>query len=152
MPVNEISAITNASAANAEVFSKFMEVQTNQMQAASNMLSGVSTEGEKQNVLNCITNFQNNSMRALEVYFGSQTGAAIPAVSVSVPAPVAIPAPAPVITPAPAPVSTPVISRPMSVSVPVAEAPNADPAPAAAKKKERNISELVLAVVSDKLL
>ena len=150
MPVNEISAITNASAANAEVFSKFMEVQTNQMQAASNMLSGVSTEGEKQNVLNCITNFQNNSMRALEVYFGSQTGAAIPAVSVSVPAPAAISAPAPVVTPAPTPVSTPVVSRPMSVSVPVAEAPNADPAPTAAKKNERNISELVLAVVSDK--
>ena len=150
MPVNEISAITNASAANAEVFSKFMEVQTNQMQAASNMLSGVSTEGEKQNVLNCITSFQNNSMRALEVYFGCQTGAAIPAASVTVPAPAAIPAPSPAATLAPAPVSTPVVSRPMSVSVPVAEAPNAVPASATAKKNERNISELVLAVVSDK--
>ncbi len=148
MPVSEISTLTNAAAANAEVFSKFMEVQTNQMQAASNMLSGVSSEGEKQNVLNCITNFQNNSMRALEVYFAGQAGtpvSAVPAAPVAMPAPVQA-APAAVS----APVAAPVVSTPVAMSVPVAETPKAATAPAAAKKKERNISELVLAVVSDK--
>ena len=151
MPVNEISVITNASAANAEVFSKFMEVQTNQMQAASNMLSGVSTEGEKQNVLNCITNFQNNSMRALEVYFSSQTGTLVPSAPIT---PVAIPAPVQDVpaVPVPAAVSTPapVVSTPVAMPVSVVEAPKAAPAPGAAKGKNRNVSELVLAVVSDK--
>ena len=152
MPVNEISAITNASAANAEVFSKFMEVQTNQMRAASNMLSSVSTEGEKQNVLNCITSFQNNSMRALEVYFSSQTGtpvAAAPVAPVAMPAPVQA-IPAAVSIPAAVPAPAPVVSAPAAMPVTVVEVPKAAPAPAAAKKNDRNVSELVLAVVSDK--
>ena len=156
MPVNEISTVPNACAANAEVFAKFMEVQTSQMQAVYNMLSSVSTESEKQNVLNCITNFQNNSMRALEVYFGTQTGAPIPAAAPMVPvaAPVAAPAPAPVAAPAPVPVAPAV---PVVVSAPVVEAP-AEPAaeaPAvtaapAAVQSSRDISALVLEVVSDK--
>ena len=153
MPVSEISPITSASAANAEVFSKFMEVQTSQMQAASNMLSGVSTEGEKQNVLSCITTFQNNSMRALEVYFAGQTGSFVPA---AVPAdPAVMPAPAPVVSVAiPAPAAPAPVAPPSPVAVPAPvtpPAPVAHPAPvAAAKKNERNISELVLTVVSDK--
>ena len=147
MPVNEISAITNATSANAEVFSKFMEVQTDQMQAVSNMLSGVRTEGEKQNVLSCITTFQNNSMRALEVYFSSQTGypvtAAAPAVMPAPTMPAAVPAPA----------AAAAIPAPAAAPVPAAKAPKAAAAPAAApaaKKSGGNVSDLVLAVVSDK--
>ena len=147
MPVNEINAIPNASSANAEVFAKFMEVQTAQMQAVYNMLSSVRTESEKQNVLNCITTFQNNSMRALEVYFGTQTGAPIPAapvVPVAIPAPVVPAVPAPVVE-----VAAPVVEAP--VAAPVVEAPVVTPEPVAAPApNNRDVSALVLEVVSDK--
>ena len=90
MEVKTSAPAANAYSANAEVFTKFMDVQTNQMQAASDMLSRASAEGEKQNVLNCITMFQNNSMRALEAYFGNQMGAPVtvpsPAAPVTMPA------------------------------------------------------------------
>ncbi len=145
MPVNEIGSITSACNANAEVFTKFMEVQTSQMQAVSNMLSGVSTEGEKQNILNCITSFQNNSMRALEVYFGSQTGTPVP---VAPAAPVAPVAPAAVSVPV-----APAVTAPAVAPAPVAEQPRAVAAPAIEpeeKKNDRNILEVVLSVVSDK--
>ena len=121
MAVNEISTITNASSANAEVFAKFMDVQTAQMQAAANMLSSVTGERERQNVLDCVATFQNNAMRALEVYFASQTGT-------------------PVVTAVPA--AVPVIPAPEEI-VPI-------PAPVEAPKPDRDIGHLVLEVVSDK--
>lgn len=106
---------------NAEVFNKFMDVQTNQMQAATDMLSQVRTESEKQNVLNCVTMFQNNSMRALEAYFGNSTN-----VSVTAPMPAK-----PIVNIAPSAISVPVeasasvtmVSAPVEVAVPKAEAP-----------------------------
>ena len=84
--------VAGAYSANAEVFSKFMDVQTHQMQAASDMLSKVSAEKEKENVLNCVTLFQNNSMRALEAYFGN---------AMNTPMTVAAPVVAPTVAPAP---------------------------------------------------
>ena len=92
-----VMPITNENA-NAEVFSKFMDVQLSQMKAASEMLSKATTESEKQNILNCITLFQNNAMRAYEAYFGNQAVA-----PVTFTAPMAVAAPAPVVE-MPAPV------------------------------------------------
>ena len=124
---------------NAEVFNKFMDVQTGQMQAASDMLSKVTAESEKQNVLNCVTLFQNNSMRALEAYFGNVTGAPVPAsvpASVPVSVPVSVPTPAKVEGPAPVPVSeavpaavaepAPAVAAVVTAEVPVAENPVAE--------------------------
>ena len=129
---------------NAEVFNKFMDVQTSQMQAASDMLSKVSAESEKQNVLDCVTMFQSNSMRALEAYFGQVTGTPVTASVAAVPSaprPAARPAPsvAPVAAPVAVPVATPVTDH-VAASAPtpvskveeaVAEAPKSEPAPAA---------------------
>ncbi len=126
MPIvqNPASA-TDVSSVNAQVFSKFMEVQTAQMQAAANMLSRATAESEKQNVLNCVSMFQNNSMRAYEAYFTDQLGTA-PA-TYTAPAPVA--APAPVVAPAP------VAAAPVPAPAPIVEAapaaPVAEPVPAA---------------------
>lgn len=142
-------AINTPYAANADVFTKFMDVQTNQMQAASDMLSKASAAKERENVLNCITMFQNNSMRALEAYFGNQTGT-----------PVSIPAPAaPVAVPAPTPVSTPApVAAPVSVSVPApAEAPAPESAPAAepapkaeAPKADVDMYAIITEAIADK--
>lgn len=127
-PMEVKNAAANTYSANAEVFNKFMDVQTSQMQAASDMLSKADAAAEKQNILNCVTMFQNNSMRALEAYFGSQTGtpvampaaASVPAASVTA-APV-LPVAAPVSVIAAAPAS--VIAAPASV---VTAAPAAEP-------------------------
>ena len=109
---------------NAEVFSKFMDVQTNQMQAANDMLSKVGTESEKQNVLNCVTLFQNNSMRALEAYFGNSTEVSITAPVVPVPTkPIVNIAPAAIPVPAEASAPVAMVSAPVEVAVPKAEAP-----------------------------
>ena len=126
----------NICSANADVFTKFMDVQTDQMQAASDMLARAATAGEMQNVLGCVTMFQNNSMRALEAYFGSQTGA-----PVTIPVPVAVSTPAPAVArapvvmptprevPAPVPgVEAPKVEAPRA-EVPRAEVPKAAPAP-----------------------
>lgn len=92
MPItNQTAPDANAYRSNAEVFSKFMDVQTAQMQAAANMLSRATTESEKQNVLNCIGIFQNNAMRAYEAYFGSRLDAPV---THTAPAPMAEEAPA----------------------------------------------------------
>ncbi len=63
-------------ALNAEVFAKFMDVQTYQIEAVSKMLqvSQAKTETEKKNVMDCISLFQNNSLAALQTYFASQSG------------------------------------------------------------------------------
>ena len=145
---------------NAEVFSKFMDVQTSQMQAASDMLSKVSADGEKQNVLNCVTLFQNNSMRALEAYFSNVTGAPVtlpvsaePAVTApaAIHVPVEVPAPAPVPVEAPAPAAPP---APVAIPAPKAEAPVMDisepaPAPAAAKPAV-DMYALITEAIADK--
>ena len=137
MEIKTAAPAANAYSANAEVLSKFMDVQTHQMQAAADMFSKANAEGEKQNVLNCVTMFQNNSMRALEAYFGNPAPAvsvapvAAPAPAISM-APVAAPtpaisvapvaAPAPAVSMAPVATATPVIAA-APVTVPMAAAP-----------------------------
>ncbi len=66
-------------ALNAEVFSKFMDVQTSQLEAVTNMLkvSQAKTETEKKHVMDCVSLFQNNSLKAFQTYFASQTGTAV---------------------------------------------------------------------------
>lgn len=66
-------------ALNAEVFSKFMDVQTSQLEAVTNMLkaSQAKTETEKKYVMDCVSLFQNNSLKAFQTYFASQTGTAV---------------------------------------------------------------------------
>ena len=155
---------------NAEVFSKFMDVQTSQMQAASDMLSKVTAESEKQNVLNCVTLFQNNSMRALETYFGGITGASVTAAPVTAapvtaapaaPAPaakpVAVEPPAPVaapaVTPAPVPAVAPATSPVEKVEMPVVEAPKAEPAPeatATVAKSSADMYAILTEAIADK--
>jgi len=113
MEIKNAAPAANAYSANAEVLSKFMDVQTHQMQAAADMFSKANAESEKQNILNCVTMFQNNSMRALEAYFGNPA----PAVSV-----------APMVSVAPAVSMTPVVSAApvtpvATVTVPVIETP-----------------------------
>jgi len=136
---------------NAEVFNKFMDVQTSQMQAASDMLSKVSAEGEKQNVLNCVTLFQNNSMRALEAYFGNATGAPV---TVSAPAepfvtaPAEIPAPAPVHVAVETPAPVPVEVHITATEVPVAETSADVPAPAV--KPADDMYALITEAIADK--
>ena len=137
-------------ALNAEVFNKFMDVQTGQMQAASDMLSKVTAESEKQNVLNCVTLFQNNSMRALEAYFGNVIGSPVTVpVAAPVVTPVAAPAPAP--TAAPAKVAEPalVASPAPKTEVPKTEAPKAVPAPVAAKPAA-NMYAVLTEAIADK--
>lgn len=129
------AAAVNTYTANAEVFNKFMDVQTSQMQAASDMLSKAGAAAEKQNILNCVTMFQNNSMRALEAYFGNQTGtpvamsapaatiapAAVPAISAAVPV-AAVSAPITTVDASTVSAATPVsaeVSVPESVPVTV---------------------------------
>jgi polyketide-type polyunsaturated fatty acid synthase PfaA len=84
----------DACSVNGEVFRRFTEVQTAQMQAAANILSKATTESEKLNALRCISLFQDNAMRAYEAYFNSQQGASVPC---STPAAPVITAPVPVI-------------------------------------------------------
>ena len=152
MEVKTSAPAANAYSANAEVFTKFMDVQTNQMQAASDMLSRASAEGEKQNVLNCITMFQNNSMRALEAYFGNQMGAPVtvpsPAAPVTMPAPVA--ALAPVAAPAaiPAPKAEPVkVAPPKTEATKPVETPKAAPDPV---KPAVDVYAVITEAIADK--
>lgn len=67
---------TQLQALNAEVFAKFMDVQTYQIEAVTKMLqvSQAKTENEKKDVMDCISLFQNNSLAALQTYFANQTG------------------------------------------------------------------------------
>jgi len=125
-------------------------VQTSQMQAASDMLSKVSAEREKENVLNCVTLFQNNSMRALEAYFGNVTG--VPAAAsapISVPdvAPASAPVvvPTPVVTPAPAPVAT-TVEKP--IAAPIAEPTKEVPVQAA--KPSADMYALITEAIAEK--
>ena len=149
--VKTAAPAANAYSANADVFSKFMDVQTSQMQSASDMLSRASAEGEKQNILSCVTLFQNNSMRALEAYFGSQMDTPVtvlaapapiaPAASAVAPAPVAVPAPEAV----PAPVTAPIpVEAP---AVPKAEQPKVAPAP---KKAAVDVYAVITEAIADK--
>lgn len=67
------NTVTTANA-NAEVFNKFMDVQTTQLDAVASLLTNhAKTENDKKNILDCINQFQNNSLRALELYFGNPT-------------------------------------------------------------------------------
>ena len=130
MPVPQtVVPAADACSANAQVFGKFMDVQAAQMQAAANILANARTESEKQNVLSCVSLFQNNSMRAYEVYFNDQLDAPMTATAPAtipasvVPAVVSAPAPvvsAPVVEVAPAPVveatPAPVVEPPVASS------------------------------------
>lgn len=146
---------------NAEVFAKFMDVQTSQMEAVTNMLkaSQAKTQAEKKDIMDCITQFQNNSLKAFQTYLASQMGADISLDETYLPkaeAPAAFQETAPIAQVAPvtvAPVAQavslvePVVQTASIVADPVAESVPAAPE---VKKYDRNISELVLAVVSDK--
>lgn len=124
MPItNQTAPASDAYRANAEVFSKFMDVQVSQLKTAAEMLSKVTTEEEKQNVLNCISLFQNNAMRAYEAYFGIQPDA-----------PVTFAAPAPMVVEAPA----------VDVPAPVAEEPPA------AEPAGVDVYEIFLNAIADK--
>lgn len=131
MPKNEITApAANAYTTNAEVFAKFMDVQTSQMQTASEMLSKVHSDTETQSILNCLSLFQNNAMRAYELYFQNQLGSPVSAPAPSVP--VCIPTPeriAPTVSSVS--VATPVpTAAPVTEEVPVAaSAPVSTPVP-----------------------
>lgn len=71
-PMSNTVTSVNAANANAEVFNKFMDVQTAQLQAVADLLTNhAKTENDKKNILDCINQFQNNSLKALELYFGS---------------------------------------------------------------------------------
>ena len=65
--------VKNIQTANAEVFGKFMDVQKAQLNAVVKMLefSNSKSESEKKNILDLITMFQNNSMQALQTFFGN---------------------------------------------------------------------------------
>lgn len=131
-------------ALNAEVFAKFMDVQTSQLEAVTNMLkaSQAKTQAEKKDIMDCINQFQNNSLKAFQSYLASQTGAEISVDEPWIPeAPVAA---------AHAAQAAPVVAPAVQVA-PIVETPAVEAAPAAAtKKNDRNIFELVLNVVSDK--
>lgn len=139
-------------ALNAEVFSKFMDMQTTQLEAVTNMLkaSQAKTEAEKKNVMDCIGQFQNNSLKALQTYFASQTGMTVeveakwvqdvevPTVPVmTMPAAAAVAQAAPIeVAAAPViPQAAPVVTAPVAVE---------------ASKNKKNIHELVMTVISDK--
>jgi acyl carrier protein len=100
--------------------------------------------------------FQNNSMRALEAYFGNQTGAPV-TVTAPVAAPVAVPAPVvtPVSIPAPvvveAPVATPVV-EPVAAPVVEIETPKAEAPVAAAAPVSTNLNmyEILTEAIADK--
>ena len=150
--VKTAAPAANAYSANAEVFTKFMDVQTSQMQAASDMLSKAGAESEKNNVLNCVTMFQNNSMRALEAYFGNQTGTPVTvsapvAISAPVVTPVAAPAPAPVVAAAPVVTATPAPVVEAPVAAPVVEAPKVE-APVAASNVD--VYAILTEAIADK--
>ena len=156
MEVKTPTPAANAYSANAEVFSKFMDVQTSQMQSASDMLARAGGDNEKQNILSCVTMFQNNSMRALEAYFGNQMGApltvpAVPAAPVAAPAvaPVAAPVAAPVVAPAPvtAPVTAPVAAPVVEAEAPTVEAPVAAATPVS---NNLNMYEVLTEAIADK--
>ena len=144
----------NIHALNADVFAKFMDVQTSQLEAVTNMLktSRAKTETEKKNIMDCICQFQNNSLKAFQTYFASQTGAEITVTA----SPAEVAAPTSIQT-------APVIAAPVAVAeeklvetpVVVPDAPAIEPivqqVPVTeAKKSDNNVSELVLSVVSDK--
>ncbi len=76
LQTKEVATVPNINQTSpGEVFSKFMDAQLSQMQAASQMLAYATTEQEKQNILACVTLFQNNAMRAYEACFGNFTPA-----------------------------------------------------------------------------
>ena len=93
-------------ALNADVFSRFMETQNEQIHAIAQLFekSGANSEQEKKQILDCVQVFQNNSMQAFETYFSSQTGTVGTPHAVMSAAPVSVQAPAAVRTEAPAPV------------------------------------------------
>ena len=64
---------------NAEVFSRFMDIQNEQIDAISRLFekSNAKSETDKKNIIDCISVFQNNSMKAFETYFRNQTNEAI---------------------------------------------------------------------------
>lgn len=71
-PMSKNVTTVSAANANAEVFNKFMDVQTAQLEAVANLLTNhAKTENDKKNILDCINQFQNNSLKALELYFGN---------------------------------------------------------------------------------
>ena len=134
---------------NAEVFSKFMEVQTSQLEAVTNMLkaSGAKTEAEKKNIMDCVSQFQNNSLKAFQAYFASQTGTTVPLEETwqqETTAPVVFQA-------APAVQTAPVVQpAPVVQAAPVMEAAPVVAAAAEKTAENQNIQKLVLTVVSDK--
>ena len=156
----------NIQALNAEVFTKFMDVQTSQLEAVTNMLkaSQAKTETEKKNVMDCISLFQNNSLKAFQTYFASQMGTEISVNETWIPETPAIVQAEPVVAKAPVAAVTPVV-QPAPV-VAVEPTPVVQPAPVVVEKTEptvqsvpvvtetkkngMNLSEMVLDIVSDK--
>jgi len=146
----------NLQALNAEVFAKFMDVQTSQLEAVTNILrvSQAKSEREKKDIMDCISQFQNNSLKAFQAYFASQTGAPITAdVTVTEPETPIVVVPSSEVKSVPE-AEAPAISvqtEPITV-IPAAEE-KPEPVPAAPEKEEKagsNIAELVLSVVSEK--
>lgn len=131
-----MAEVKSIQALNADVFSKFMDAQTSQLEAVTNMLkvSQAKTETEKKNVIDCISLFQNNSMKALQTYFASQTGGEI-SNEIYIPETVVK--------------ETKVVETPVAETITVEETP-VEPVVKEAKKNDKNIPELVLNVVSDK--
>ena len=155
--VTAATDVESIHALNADVFSKFMSVQTAQMEAVADMLkaSSAKTEAEKKNVMDCISGFQNNSLKALQTYFASQTGIAIPVETT----PAVSAEPVIAVADTPAEISLPVQTAPAVPAVlevqpveikPTEVKPAAEAPVSAAKKQSFDASALVLSVVSDK--
>ncbi len=138
------AGVKSIQALNADVFTRFMDVQTSQLEAITNMLkaSQAKTEAEKKNVMDCISLFQNNSLKAFQTYFASQMGTEISGDAACIQE-----------TEAPAVVQEEPVAEvqvaPVVVEKPATSVTQAAPV-AVTKKSDKNISDLVLTVVSDK--
>lgn len=131
-----MTEVKSIQALNADVFTKFMDAQTSQLEAVTNMLkiSQAKTETEKKNVIDCISLFQNNSLKALQTYFASQTGMEISMNETYIPETTVT--------------ETTVVQE--TLIEPVVKETPVESVEKETKKNDKNIAELVLTIVSDK--
>lgn len=154
---NTVTGVPAANA-NAEVFNKFMDVQTAQLEAVADLLTNhAKTENDRKNILECINQFQNNSLKALELYFGNPASnisvdfaAIAPVASIAEPA---VPTAAPVASIAEQAVPAAATEAPVAVSA----APAGEEAVKAAEKTAavsagslEEILAVILEAISDK--